>query len=191
MISFPQIQIRQQFAKISFKAEHGTLLQEQPKVKMDYKTTLPRVEIKQPLGELSIDQSRAWAAYGLGGHLKTMLDVYDNARQIAMEGIASIARRGDRLAAIHEGGNAIAMNATDYSRRYAHDNMLGPASYDNVDIEYIAQPVEFNPIAGKADTRMTKSEPVNQYTKGEFQFSMAQYAKVTIIPPPPRVDLQM
>lgn len=191
MISFPHIQIEQQFARISFKAEHGTLEQEQPKAEMDFKTTLPKVEIEQPRGELRIDQSRAWAAYGQGNHLEMMHKVYDQALQIGFETIGKIAERGDRLAAIHTGEDAIVANTTDYSRRFAHHNMLGPASVDNVDIEYVAHAPRFNPIEGKADTRITKSEPINRYTKGQFHFSMLQYAKVVITPPPPRVNLQL
>jgi hypothetical protein len=190
MVDFPRIQIFQQFAKIAFKAEHGRLELEQPKAKMDFHTTMPKVEIHQPLGELKIDQSRAWAALGLGGHLQTMLKIYDGAREIGLEAIGNIAQRGDRLAAIHTGENAIAEIAKDVSRDFRHLNVLGPASYDNVDIEYTVRSPEFHPIPGKADTQITKSEPYIRYTKGKFLLSMTQYAKVTIIPPPIRIDVR-
>lgn len=190
MVTFPQIQIRQQFAQIGFKAEHARLELEQPWVKMDYRREPIQMDFRYRPGVLEIDQHKAWDAYGIGGILNTMNRLYDQMTQVALEAIGNIAERGDRLAAIHKGGDAIVENATAVSRQGLYQfHYVGEARYDNVDIRYTPVPAQTTIIAGKVHTIMYKQEPVIRSERGAFHLWMERYAKVEIIPP--EIDLRI
>lgn len=190
MKTFPQIQIRQQYAQIGFRAEHARLYLQQPKAKMNYVRDPGTMDFRYRPGELEIDQSKAWDALGVGGILLAMNRLYKQARQAALEGIASIAQRGDRLAAIHKGGDAIVENATIASRQKLYPfEYAGDASYDNVDIRYTPMPAQTIIVAGKMHTIMEKQDLVIHAERGAFRAWMERYASVEIIPP--QIDVRV
>lgn len=179
----PQIQIYQQSAKIAFDADLGTWDMKQPRATVEQRTTPPRLEIHSPSGELSIDQSKARDALGIGGHLEATHRIYSQMRQIAMEGIARRVQEGSRLAAIHIDANPFAEIARTNAFRRSELQYTGPASYDNVELEYRAHPPEIQFIEGRVDRDVQVNHPILHYTRGKLDIYMQQYAKVTIIPP--------
>jgi hypothetical protein len=187
-MNIPRIQIQQQYAKLGLDADLGQYSMRQPKATIEMETVLPRVEIEQRQGTLNIDQSRAWHALGVGGSLQMMDSIYSLARNVALEGIGRIAERGDRLAAIHTGANAIADIGQEEAFRFHEFNYMGPASVDNVDIRYEPGELVINAQQGRIDIRVTPNRPEVEYTRGKLDIYVEQYAKVTITPP--HIDIQ-
>ncbi|CAM3526678.1 DUF6470 family protein [Marinicrinis lubricantis] len=188
-MTIPQIQIQQQFAKISIDPNLGHYEMKQNHQTLSLKTTGPRLEIHSPSGELHINQDRVWDAMALGDHLKVMKRLYDQAESIALQGIARRVQEGDQLAAIHKKTNAIKNNAMDAFAPMAAPRISGPAAYDNIDIEYIARKPVIEVHAGHVENMTPWVRPEIMYHRRDVEISMAQYAKVTIIPP--QIDMKL
>lgn len=183
MISLPKIQIQQQFAKIGMSIEPGYQTIKQPPASFDMKTTHPKMDIHSPQGELTIDQSRAWDALSVGGNLQTMNRIYTRAERTGLEGIGKIVQKGNRLAAILEGGNPIASMARQQAFETANMNHSGPASVNNVDVNYAAQTPDIQVIEEIIDLNIHMNRPEIHYNQGRLQYQMLQHASVEIIPP--------
>ena len=189
-MNIPTIQIRQQPAKLGIEQQRAQLNLRQQRATVDMRTEAPQLRMTQPNGQLSIDQSRAWHALGIGGHLDMLRSIYSAARGIANESIARIAREGDQMMAIHNGRNAVADIAA--SRRfvtYSEFQFPGPASFDNVDISYTARKPDIELIRGRVDYRATPNSPQMDFRRGDINIYMVQYGSVEIIPP--QIDLYM
>src|SRR5690625_7522248 len=61
----PQIRIHSQFAKIGMNQQFASLNIQQPKADVTIKQPAAKMGIKSPLGELTIDQSQAFAEANL------------------------------------------------------------------------------------------------------------------------------
>jgi len=184
-----QIQIRQQYARIGIDADPGRFEIRQPPATLEMRTTNPKVLIEQPKGDLYIDQSKAWDALGLGGSLRVMDTIYSSARDIAMQGIAKIVDRGNRLAAIHQGGNPIADIGLEASYRFREYDFAGEASYDNVDIHYVAQKPIIDVVEGKVEISAHPNRPEVNYQRGKLDIYLQQRESLTIAPP--QIDLSL
>lgn len=185
----PQIQIRQEYARIGIDADLGQWDMKQPRATFEMKQIPLRYDIHSPQGELRIDQSKAWLALGLGNNLETMHHIYSEARNVAMQGIARRAEYGDRLAAIHLGGNAIADNASERFQEFLEFNYLGPASFDNVDVFYTARMPEIEPIPGRVELNTYPNPPEVKYNRGKVDIHMLKYNRVEITPP--QIDVRV
>jgi len=189
LVSIPQIQIRQQFARLGIEADIGKQELEQPRATLEMETTPVKVEITYRNPDFRVDQSRAWDALGLGGILETMKRIREEARNVALQGIARIVENGNRMAAIHREKNAIADIAREQSFAFHEFNYLGPASYDNVDVYITTYPpvIEFH--GGGLEINVQVNPPVHRYHRGKLDIYMMQYPKVDIIPP--QIDLRL
>ena len=183
MSLIPQIQIRQTFARIGIDTDLGRQEIRQPRAAMDFRRIPPELRIRQPRGELRIDQSKAWDGLALGDHLRVLNRIYDHAGRVALEAIGRIAERGDRMAAIHTGENAIAEIARDWLEPLPALPIAGEASYDNVDITYVARKPDIDVRLGKVETQFDARKPEIAYHRGKVRIYMRQYPSVVIIPP--------
>jgi len=179
----PRIQIRQQFAKLGIDADIGRQELRQPPATLTMRTTPRKVTIIYRSPDLVIDQSRAWDALGLGGILEAMTRIRAQAKRVALDGIARIAEKGDRLAAIHLPTNAIADIAQEEAHRFYEFDYFGPASMDNVDIRFTTYKPEIHFSGGDVNIDVRVNRPVHNYYRGKLDIYMQQYAKVEIIPP--------
>lgn len=66
MISMPQIQIHQEYARLGIDADLGTLDIKQPRATFEITTERPKLEVHSEQGVLYIDSSKAWDALGHG-----------------------------------------------------------------------------------------------------------------------------
>lgn len=183
MPSIPQIQISQQPALIGIDADLGTQDIRQPRATYEMQVDRPKQDIRQPRGELEIDQSRAWDALGQGPILTALSRIYSQCHEIAMQGIARRVEDGNRMAAIQNGGNAIAEIAKDLSISRPQFDYYGEAGYDNVDITYTAHKAEINVTDGKVNVNAQVNKPEIDYNRGKLDIYMRQYPKVDISVP--------
>ncbi|MDQ0918578.1 DUF6470 family protein [Paenibacillus sp. V4I5] len=190
-VSFPQIQITQQYGRIGIDADPGRLDIQQPKATQELATTPAKLEIDANPGILSIDNSRWHDALGQGPSLEAMNRIYSGCRDIALQGIEKIVEEGNRLAAIHTGENVIAALATESTQdvdfyKYMY---IGEASLDNIDIRYEAGNLDVQFEPAKVEHNVTVNPPIIEYHRGKLEIYMLQYPKVEITPP--QMDLKI
>lgn len=180
----PQIQIRQQYARIGIDADLGRQEIRQRPAQLTLKTEPSRLTVESKPGELTIDQTKARDALGVGSSLAFMSRVYEEARSMGLQGIAQIVERGNRMADIPNQTNAIADIAQDYSfQPYDFNYQFQAASMDNVDLSYTAHKpaIAFKPAT--VDIQVKVNAPEISYTRGKLDIYMQQYASVAFIPP--------
>jgi hypothetical protein len=190
--AMPIIHIQQTPARLGIDADLGTQSIRQPRPTYEMEHQRPQQSIEQPKGELTIDQSKAWDALGLGGTMEMMLRIFGQGREIALQTVARIAEEGDRLAAVHTGEDAIAANASDIRLTFGEYQYAGPASYDNVDLRYVAQKPRIEAQDGKVHVNARVNPVEYEYHRGKLDIYMQQYNKVEFSPPPPpQVDFKI
>jgi hypothetical protein len=188
-IQFPQIQIRQQPAIMIIASEPGTQDIKQPGPTMEMQIERPKQEIRQPMGDLEIDQTRAWDALGQGPILEAMTRIYSQAKNEALRGVARIVENGNLMGDLRYKGNPIADIALQSTLEHSEINYYGEASYDNVDIRYTMHKPEISVEDGKVNIYTRVNPPEIHYNRGKLDIYMKQYPKVEIIPP--QIDLQL
>jgi hypothetical protein len=188
-MQIPQIQIQSQPAQLSIDANIGRQHLEQPRASVSMEQIRPEQHFRTTPGRLEINQERAWDALALGNNLETMHKIYSQSSQIALQGIARIVEKGDRMAAIHLGGNPIAQMAREWQRNFPEFDFRGAASYDNIDVEYIPAELSIDTTPGRVEHNVQVNKPIHEYERGKLDIYMGQYPKVEIIPP--LIDLQL
>ncbi|EHQ91633.1 DUF6470 family protein [Desulfosporosinus youngiae] len=147
-----------------------------PEVQIE--TTPATVEIRQPQGELTIDQTPC--RYSIG--LKNIADfVRDNAalgRQTALETIGRIAQEGDQLARTQSKTNAIADISASSAAGKALD--ITYAHIASPEIHFQANPVQFSPKEGNVDFTPRPGTVQGDYQPGSVDIRITQYPSVEI-----------
>lgn len=189
MSSISFIRIEHQPGKIGIDVQRGQMEIRQPQATVEMHTSPLKIEISSPQGELRIDQSKAWDALGSGSNATFMSRIYSEAKQIALQGIARIVENGNRMAAIHQNTDAIADIAAEQAFESGGVNVLGEASYDNVDIDYIAHKPEFAVDRGSVDVHITANKPEISYIPGKVSIYMQQVPRIEMIPP--QIDMKV
>ncbi|WP_235885914.1 DUF6470 family protein [Paenibacillus cymbidii] len=189
MIPFPQIEIRQTPAKLGIDADLGEYSIRQPKATYEMKRIPSQLEIHSQQADMKIDQMRAWDALGLGNVLESMHRIYAQARTVALQGIERIVQDGNRMAAIHTGENAIAEIAKRWGQSRQEFDYYGPASIDNVDVEFHARKPNIVVTDGRIEVNARPNRPEIDYTRGKLDIYVLQYGKVDIMPP--QIDLKL
>lgn len=183
MLPFPSIEIRQQFAKIGVETSRGSMSIRQHRADMEIETTPAKWEIETRQGELFIDQSGIWASMGLDNILELNQRIYSQSKEIALQGLARMVEDGNRMAAIHLEGNAIAEIARERMFQEVGVEVRAPASYPPVRMEYTVHKPHIQVKEGSLNIQARINPPEIEYTRGKLDIYMRQYASVEIIPP--------
>lgn len=189
MVSIPRLQVRLTHAKLHVDADLGQYEMKQPRPTFELKQNPATLTMEQPRGDLQIDQTKAWDALGRTNILTVMDRIYSQARNIAMEGIAKIAERGDQMAAVHTKANAIADIAADTRVSFPEMQYAGEASYDNVDITYTMRKPIIHWEQGGVELNTQVNPPEVEYHRGKLDIYMRQYPAVEMIPP--QIDMKV
>ena len=173
-----QININTQPIRLEYNIQNAKLNLQSTPSKVQMETTLATVEIRQPQGELTIDQTPC--RYSIG--LKNIADFARNnailGRQTAMDTIARIAQEGDQLARIERKTNAIADIAANSTVSEVPD--ITYAHIALPDIHYQANPVQFNPTDGKVDLTLHHGTVQGNYQPGSVDIQITQYPSIEI-----------
>ncbi|MFD2615555.1 DUF6470 family protein [Paenibacillus gansuensis] len=182
-MQLPIIQMKQQFGRIGMESERAFVEMKQPRAVQDFNIQPSEVEIESPRGELEIDQSKAWEAL-TGGVVEIFNNrIYSNNKQLALQGIAHIVEKGNRMAAIHHKNNVIAdMGFETYFEDY-NMNVFGDVSFNNVDFQYTVHKPVMNYIPGEVSTETIANKPEFIYHPGKLSIYMLQYPELEITPP--------
>ncbi|SMC39841.1 DUF6470 family protein [Sporomusa malonica] len=171
-----RLNISQQYAKIDITTERPFLGMKTTASKLDIQTEPATVEIRQPQGELEIDNRPFRASYGIKDHGEFLRDCAELGKQTALETIGRIAQEGDRLAAIETQENAIANIAAESS--YPPAPEITWAHLEKPIIHYTAHPVEFTPIEGHVTINVEPGTLDMDYRPGTVNIRMAQYQSI-------------
>lgn len=173
-----RINITTQPIRLDYTINNAQLNLQTTQPKLQIETTSAAVEIRQPQGELTIDNYPC--RYSIG--IKNIADfAKDNAtlgRQTAMDAIARIAQEGDQLARIQNKSNAIADIAANSSVSGVLD--ITYAHIASPIIHYQANPVQFNPIDGKVDLILNRGTVQGDYQRGNVDIQVSQYPSIEV-----------
>jgi len=189
MIPFPNIQIRQTYAQLGYNIERVQFEQKQPRADVNMQQIPAKLSITSPRGELTIDQTRAWDALGVGPVTEAMNRIYDQAQNLFLQNLARKVEQGNHLADIHTGANAIADNAQELLFSFPEFDYYGYASSGNVDLHYTAHEPIIDIELGGVELEAQANAPELFARQGMLNFYMLQYAKVEIIPP--EIDMKI
>lgn len=148
----------------------------QPKIQMETKAAT--LEISQPPGELTIDQTPCRYAIGFKNIADFARDLAATGRQTVMETIGQIAQEGDQLARIQIKSNAIANIAANSTVSEVPE--VTYAYIPLPDIYYQANPVQFNSIDGKVDLTLQRGTVQGDYQRGNVDIQVTQYPSIEI-----------
>lgn len=179
----PMIQIRQSPALIGIEAGLGEYSIRQPRADMTITTERSELDIQHDNPRVTIDQSKAWAAYTGGSVIEMNNRIYSGVREIFLRGIANRVEQGNRVASIHQPGSTIAdVYGTDTEAGVLPE-FRGPASFDNVDVDVQVSPLQVSYREGKTDIQARVNPPEISYQRGKLNIYMRQYPSIEIIPP--------
>jgi hypothetical protein len=184
MFPIPQIRITTTPARLRIDADLGRFEIKQPPPEFKLRQIPAEMRIEQPKGSMHIDQSKAWDALGRANILEVMHRIYDQSRQLALEGIARIAQEGDRLMDITREPNAVAnMAAEKMTMSFPQFDYAGEASYDNVEIRYEARKPVIEVQLGGVQLESHPNKPEITYHRGKMDIRVLRYSRVDITPP--------
>ncbi|WP_128896376.1 DUF6470 family protein [Longirhabdus pacifica] len=187
--SMPMLRIEQTFAQIGVKQPKGDQKLSQPMATFELSQPKAEQSIQQELGTLQIDQSRAWDALAQGGVLKSMHRIFNQSSQIALEGIAQAVHEGDILMSIENASNGVVEVVKQAQFRHHALHIAGPASIDNVDIQYTPQKPMIDAVVSDVQLYTRPNKVIHDYTPQKVNIYMKQQASINIIPP--EIDLQI
>ncbi len=170
----PQIQITQNQAKIGLDISEPKVNINQENAQMEIRQTPAVLNIEKSEAQLYIDPTRAWEALAKWSSLKLGEVITQRRQQMAMEAIAEIAAKGDRLAAIHQNGNPIAQMAEESVYKTEEMYITGEASYDNVALFFEPAKLHIDWMRGSVEISVTPIAPQFQFTRGQVDVYLRQ-----------------
>lgn len=173
-----QINIFTQPIRLEYNIKNARLNLQSPRPVVQMEMTPPLLEIRQPRGELTIDQTPCRYSIGLKNLADFARDNAELGRQTALETIARIVEEGNRMARIENKSNAIAEIAAD--SMFSEVPEITWAHIDSPIINYQANPVQFNFIAGKVNYVVQPSPVQGDYRPGSIDIRVTQYPSVEI-----------
>lgn len=177
-MNIAQLHIYQQRGQISIKQDAGGVAIKQPQAKIQMRTEPLVVDIDRVERGLSIDQSKAWAAYGLMKTGELRSKIYSQVQNIAYQAIAKYAQDGDRLAAIHKPGDAIVELAKQANTDLIPIDYTGPARYDNVDVSYVPDELSTSFRGGEVHYHAQPQKPIIKRIPAYVEMGMKQYPSI-------------
>ncbi|AHV99350.1 DUF6470 family protein [Paenibacillus sabinae] len=176
------VQISQTPALIGMETTLGNLTISQPPADLQITTTPGEWNIHQPAPEVTIDQSRARAAYTGGTYREMSQRIYSGVEQLWLQGIAKRMEQGERMANFHKPGNSIGEVYGEDWHPVSYPEVRGPASYDNVDIDIKASPVQIEYRRAEVHIQVEQHKPQFQYTPSSVDIYLRQKPSLTFTP---------
>ena len=169
------------------------------KASLDSQTTMPqikitteaaKVEIHQPNGELTIDQTKSRYAMGIKNIGDLCRDNGQDGKQAAIEAVGRIAEDGNRLARIESKEYAVVEMAAD--KNISEQRELTLASIPRPEISYKRNPPQINVTDAKLDIVVNPRESVEgKFHPGKVELRVIQYPSIKMWISENKVDMMM
>lgn len=180
-MQIPQIQLQQTYAKIGIRITKPVQEIEQPAAQMTIKQEPAKMVIDRKPGILEIDQEQARYELNLKRPSVFSEDLAEYGRQEALQAIAEIAEKGNRMAAIKNKGNAIVQMATENSIKPPPDfNIAFIPSYGSVKMEYTPTEMQINWMTGGTEVNVVPQNPILNYQPGKVEVYMSEWPELKI-----------
>lgn len=171
-----RLNISTQPIKLDYSIQPARLSLQTTRPELDMGTTPATVEIHQPQGRLEIDQTPCRYSIGLKNNEDFARDNAQLGKDTVMQVIARTAEQGDRMAAIQNHENVVANIATEANYPASPDVIW--AHIDAPIIRYTAQPVQYNPVAGKVNYTFHPGSVQGDYQRGSVDIRVSQYPSI-------------
>ena len=170
------LNIRQQNAKISLDIKPPQIQLDTEPAELDIQTEAAKVDIQSPEGILKIDWTAFRASYGLKTRTQMMREYAEKGKQAIADFTVKTVEDGNRLGNFAKSGATISQLAAQSPIEPQKDvtwNWLPPP-----DIEYTAQPVEYDVIPGRLSFNPQRGDLDNQLDWGKVNVGIAQYQNI-------------
>lgn len=171
-----QINISTQPIRLDYTIRNAQLNLQSTRSQVQMETTPATLEISQPHGELTIDQTPCRYSIGLKNIADFALDYAALGRQTAMDAIARIVDEGNQMARIESKSNAIADIVHNSMISEVPEITLGLTAPPN--IQYQANPVQFNVTDGKVNFAIQPGTVQGDYQRGSVDIRVTQYPSI-------------
>ncbi|MYL20945.1 hypothetical protein GLW04_13660 [Halobacillus litoralis] len=179
-MNIPKLQVQTTQARLGHQVEAPRQTIRQPKAELSIQQPAAEMNIRQHPGKLTIDQTKAWNNIDLKSVSKRSDELAADGRQLLLEGIARMAREGDELMKIEDGGNPIASHGAENAKLDFTFAPGGQPVYDLVDVSYEAAPVDIDIEPQKPVIQAQRQKPQHTYQPGKVSFQLEQYPDVQI-----------
>lgn len=173
-----QLNITSHPIRLDYNLQNAQLNLKTTPPKVDMETTLPRVEIRQPRGELIIDSTAYYYSIGRKNIADLSRDNASLGRQAVLEAIAATVEEGNRLAQITNPSNVIADLA--FESRFSRKGELSWEPIAAPEISYRSNPAQIEVIPGIVSYSPNNGIIDGEYVPGKVDIQVAQYPSVEI-----------
>lgn len=171
------LQITTQPLILGMQSSNARLEYTQPKGEWQMRTIKPKMEIRQGLPQVIIDQSQSFAEAGLKSLPMIMQEYADMGRQYVLEGIARRAQEGDMMARPPYGDAVAQISASRINLERADFNVqFIPQSRPEID--FTGLDFEINWDIGGSERTFYPKKPELQYIAGSLDVYVQQYNEV-------------
>ena len=175
-----RINISTQPIRLEYTSRNAQTNLESTQSTVQMETTPAKVEISQPRGELTIDQTPCRYSIGLKNIADFAQEYVERGKQTAMDAIARIAQEGNQLARIENKSDAVSDIAFDSNLSDLSELDITWAPIALPDIRYQANPVQLNPIAGKVNYSVQPGTVQGNFQPGSVDIRVTQYPSIEI-----------
>lgn len=148
---------------------------------MTIKQEPTQMTIDRKPGMLEIDQEQARNEVNLKSPSVLSEDYAEYGRQQALQAIADIAEKGNRMAAIKNKGDAIVQMATEATIKPLPDfNIAFIPSYGSVKLHYTPTELQINWNNGGTEINVIPQNPIHHYQPGKTEVYVSQWPELTI-----------
>lgn len=173
-MQLPQIRIQSSFIQTSIDITNPVQRIEQPKASQSIEQPKAIVNMKSSPGQLTIDQSEAWAQMDIKPISQRTAENAQDGKRKALEGLARRAQEGDDLMHIERGGNSIVAHAKENGKFIQKQTGLGwiPSPF-SVKMHYEQSKVQFDVQTQKPIIDVQVNKPIHEYTPGDVNISVS------------------
>ncbi|SDX28371.1 DUF6470 family protein [Paenibacillus sp. CF384] len=179
-MKLPYIRAESQKGLIGIESRPGNFDIQSKPADIQVETTPTQISAPTPTPVLHLNQDRMWAAFN-GGKLPEFVNrIYSQMPEIALQGIAHIVEKGNRMGDLRIKENPIPEIALEEMLAGAPDiEVFGPASYHSVDIEFEINRPDVKIEVGKVDIQVQTHKPEINFQRGGVKVYMKQYPSVS------------
>ncbi|WP_219834400.1 DUF6470 family protein [Paenibacillus sp. R14(2021)] len=179
-MKLPYIQAESQRAQIGIESQTGSYNIQSRPADVEVQTTPTKISAPTPMPELNLNQDRMWEAFNGGKPEAFRQRIYSQMPEIALQGIAHIVEKGNRMGDLRNKQNPIPDIALeDMIAGGPKLEVFGPASFHNVDIEFTINKPDVQIDVGKVDIQVQTHKPEINYQRGGVKIYMQQYPSIS------------
>lgn len=180
----PRIQIQTVKGQIGIRSHWGQVEVQTRYADLYTKQKPADMEVYTPPATMEIDLRKSNNAISGGKLMDFTRRIYSQMPGIALKNMARIVERGNRMAAIHLPGNAIAELAkASLTESPPRPRIFGPASWDNVDIHIDRREVQVDIQPNYTELTVITHDPKINFHRGSVEIYLKQRPSIKIIPP--------